>query len=485
MPDPRHLLVVLLAAPLGAQTQFVTLTPAAVAVARPMDAVAADFDGDGDLDLFTCTSLAGLFAGQPGRCLLRNDGDEQFTNISATALPPQAGLMANGRTVAADFDGDGDVDVFGAMTGGVIYWRNVGGTFVDTGFTDTGGYTDLVAADLDGDGDADIAASGQPLAASTNTLFVNQGTGTFVRANVLPLVWGISIAATDLDGDGDRDLLLSTTTGLLVLRNGGGLLFTDVSAAWVSGLVPGAVREFVAGDLDGDGDPDLVVARQGAASDDVLLNSGGTFVAGASLPAVASSIGLALADIDEDADLDLWRGGTGGIELLLGSGTGGFTSGASRHGPLGAQSPVLLPFDFDRDGDLDLLVCEPFLPPVLLANRHRDLRPGQPVIGQPWQPSLWSQPGYAATPHLVTLGIALFELAQPVALAGVGELALDFAGPVALFAGATPVPGYAAVFALTVPNAPPLVGLPLHLQGLIDAPPSPPRLSAWFTVQVQ
>ena len=151
---------------------------------------------------------------------------------------------------------------------------------------------------------------------------------------------------------------------------------------------------------------------------------------------------------------------------------------------MGGSAPGLLPFDFDRDGDQDLLVVDPFTPAVLLVNRHRDLRPGQPVVGQAWQPVVWSQPGYATAPHFAGLGIATVRLPQPVTWAPYGELALDLATTIVL-SGLAPVPGNAAVFPLVVPNVPVLQGLPVHVQGIVYAPPQPPRFTAWFSIAVQ
>ncbi len=477
-------LVVLLSAPLLAQTQFVARTPTAIISAWPQESVAADVDGDGDLDLLSCI---GLFGGMPARRLHRNDGNEAWTDVSASALPTQSTMMmSNGHAVASDFDGDGDIDVFSSMMGGVVVWRNLGtGTFVDTGFTDMGGYTDLVGVDLDGDGDLDIAASGQALAGGLNAVFSNQGNCAFARLNVLPTTWSNAIAAADIDTDGDQDLVLGSTGGVLVLRNQGGFTFTDVSAAWVGGLVPGSIRDVAVGDLDGDGDRDLVVARQGVASDDVLLDVGNTFAAGVSLATGPNgSYRLALADVDADGDLDLWRGGITGLDLQLGLGLGGFTSGAARHPLVGGQVPALLPFDCDRDGDMDLLVCEQFLPPTLLINRHRDLVPGQPAIGQPWTPVVWSQPGYATGPHFTGLGVSLVGLTSPFPLPPFGELAIDLNVGV-VFSGMTTLPGSASPFALAIPNQPTLVGLPLFLQGIVAPPAESPRFTASFGRLVQ
>ena len=479
-PQKVSLTVLVLATGVVAQTQFVPLTPAGIITTSPQVPLAADFDGDGDLDLF---ANASLFSGQPPRRLLRNDGNSRFTDVSVTALPVQApAILGAGAAVAVDIDGDGDLDLFSSLPGSVAIWRNLGnGTFVDTGFVDSGSYTDLVAADFDGDGDLDVAASGQPIVSSGNSLFVNQGTGSFVRANVLPQQWATAIAATDLDGDGDQDLLLGSNVGLVVVRNDGAQTFTDVTATWLGPQPATPARDVVVGDLDADGDVDVIVTRAGY--DDVLRNTGVAFVVGGTLPTVGNTTRLALVDVDEDGRLDLWRAG-GAISLLLGNGLGGFTSGAARIGSIGAAAPQLLPFDSDRDGDIDLLICEPFSQPVLQLNRHRDLRPDVPRIGQPWQPTVWSQPGYAAAPHPLLLGIGLLPLPQPLVLPGIGALGIDLSGPVVLLTGQAAAPSYVAAFPLLIPNVPQLSSLPLYLQALVVQAPGPARLSAASTAVI-
>ena len=150
---------------------------------------------------------------------------------------------------------------------------------------------------------------------------------------------------------------------------------------------------------------------------------------------------------------------------------------------LPAQAPGLLAADFDRDGDTDVLVAEPFVPPTLLLNRHRDLRPDQPVIGQTWQPEVWSQPGYATFAHGVVFGVALRQLPRPVVVPGLGVLALDPSSPMLLAAGIVLPNGQPALLPLFVPNAPLLVGVSLQIQAIIDQ--SPAHFSAWFATTIR
>lgn len=472
----------------AAQEQFVPRTPPALLASALTEAVAADLDGDGDVEVF---GWASLLAGGPGRRLLRNDGGERFTDVTATALPAQApAFLSLGKVLAFDMDQDGDIDLLSTAVGVVNLWRNTGsGIFTDASAglpASSGGFTDLLAADLDHDGDIDVAVTGQPLAGSANGVFVNQGAGTFTAPTVLPNAWTNAIAGADLDGDGALDLLLGSTNGLIVLRNQGGLSFVDVTATWAPNVTPGTVRDVVAGDVDGDGDADVVVCRQGQPTDTVLRNNGTALVPLAVLATGANGTSrLRLADVDEDGDLDLWRGGIFGVNLTTNDGLGGFTLAPGRVAPVVAQTPAFEVADVDDDGDVDLLVGEPFTPGTMFVNRHRDLRPGQPALGQTWNVEVWSQPGYAAMPHVSRLAIALAALPQPLAVSGFGLLRLDLDLGYLFVTGVVPATSAQVTFPFFVPNASGLVGLPLHLQALIEQAPAPARFTAWFPVVVQ
>ncbi|MBK8096035.1 MAG: VCBS repeat-containing protein [Planctomycetes bacterium] len=211
---------------------------------------------------------------------------------------------------------------------------------------------------------------------------------------------------------------------------------------------------------------------------------GNAFTAGTALPTVADGANkLLLIDVDEDGVADLLRTTANGITLALGTGQGGFMVTPGRLPTLLTQATGLLAADFDRDGDPDVLTTEPFVSPTLLVNRHRDLRPDQPLLGQVWQPEVWSQPGYATFSHGVVLGIALAALPQPVAIAGLGEVALDPNGPLLLAPGLVAPNGTPARFPFVVPNAPLLAGVTLHVQAIVDQAPA--HVSAWFAVAIR
>jgi len=168
---------------------------------RAWAADAVDIDGDGDFDVLTGTS-----SGQPNSLWL-NDGAGFFERSPEEF----SGLRGSNGFAAGDLDGDGDLDLFEAVTGGYDrVWINDGEShFSDVGreFTPFQGEHCLLR-DFDQDGDLDafvINALDQP-----NYLWLNDGRADF---RISPVEYGASasygVAAGDLDGDGDLDLIVA------------------------------------------------------------------------------------------------------------------------------------------------------------------------------------------------------------------------------------------------------------------------------------
>lgn len=181
-----------------------------------------DFDSDGDLDVITVNAEADFY--------LENDGTGHFTDQTAGHLPPQPTNRNSGRdAVVADFDADGDLDVVFAISRsdeGPVLWLNDGaGIFTDatTGRIPVATLsTQAVAAcDLEGDGDLDLvlANSGAVLIPPTDHLFagaperilVNNGAATFSDASDhIPqnLDGSQTVACADFTGDGRLDIVV-------------------------------------------------------------------------------------------------------------------------------------------------------------------------------------------------------------------------------------------------------------------------------------
>jgi hypothetical protein len=392
--------------------------PASAQTTASHSAAAGDIDLDGDPDLVVATDA--------GVLMFRHDGALSFADVSAGSVPFGAQVPTY-RVELFDADADGDLDVF---AGGAVGDPNNGplpnvllvntggfGFALDGTFPSTPGVPqDVVAADFDRDGDVDLMiANGKDTVHSLeqhapNTLLVNQGfaqggvAGKFVEdAAFTNAAWNVlgfanlGVAAGDIDNDGDMDVLFarSDTNGAdgtpgqpnVLLRNDGNMVFTDVSTQITNGFSDNS-RGARFGDLDGDGDLDLIVANSGvsilsAASGEYYRNDGaGNFTEDpASFPQIDESetairLGVQLVDVDLDGDLDVLEHcheffdfdfstgqQTGGDDLLflnLGGAQGGI------HGTFALDSTYTsfgifistdaVFADFDLDGDDDVYV---------------------------------------------------------------------------------------------------------------------------------
>ncbi|APR87627.1 hypothetical protein A7982_12976 [Minicystis rosea] len=339
--------------------------------AAMVGAALRDFDGDGDPDIITCLKDAPCH-------LLRNDGRGNFVDVPKGKDGPRfpAGLSDPRVMAAADFDGDGAVDLFlglGSMGIGVVYRNDGNATFSDAGPEVLPAGTDPVTAvavgDLDGDGLPDLVigndtADDVPLRVYLNTSAGDAISFTEAEAGMIPeRDWAVSaIAIVDVDGDGTLDLLVATPGAAdgvaLRLLVGGKKGFQEAADRLPKGT-SGTVTAFAAGDVNGDGAVDIVAVGEG--QDRLLVNDGtghffdATF---SSMPLDATSgTSVALVDLDRDRDLDLVIGNAGAeTRLYLNDGTGRFIDHTPIL-PIHADATVFLAAaDVDDDADEDLVI---------------------------------------------------------------------------------------------------------------------------------
>ena len=298
-------------------------------------------------------------------------------NITFTLATPQPSLVEvyGGSSASGDIDGDGDMDL---LMVGQTPGRETA-LYVNDGF---GGFTEVATpfpeasasvtrfVDLDGDGDLDLFFSGNGFnVAEFAHTYLNNGQGAFTLLPnpALPQFQGTGVAIGDVDGDDDPDLLLAvkdennTLVADLFLNDGNGN-FTAAGSTAFTPVEFGAVAFL---DAEGDGDLDALIAgsqQNGDASTMLYLNDGaGDFTpdgANTFVPLNANDVDV--ADTDGDGDLDILMSGTTDpfavrTILYLNDGAGLFTE----LGTAGLQQTfggTNVIADLDNDGDQDMVI---------------------------------------------------------------------------------------------------------------------------------
>jgi hypothetical protein len=322
----------------------------------PYAVVVGDFDGDGNADLAAANYQDGEVFVLPGR------GDGTF----GPPLGSPAGAFPL-TLAAADFDGDGILDLAVGNNlsplGTVSVLLGEGdGTFAPPVAYLTGSQPFAVAVgDLDGDGDADLAAAN--VSEPDVSVLLNRGDGTFAPAVDYPAGIGpIALVIGDINRDGALDLVVSNFhnaevhTVSVLLGHGDGTFAPPV--AYFAGVAP---TDLELGDLDRDGDLDLVVVDSFPVSGSlvvrILPNRGnGSFGPPASYAAGAFPEDVALGDLDGDGDLDLAVANavSNDVSVLANPGDGTFEAAVGF--PAGAFPISVAIGDFDGNGAPDLAV---------------------------------------------------------------------------------------------------------------------------------
>ncbi len=339
-----------------------------------------------------------------------------------------------------------------------------------------------VLGDVDGDGDLDLVVgnSGQ------SRLYVNNGTGTFTDATASRMPVGIyytsSLALGDVDGDGDLDLVVGNfyEQSLLYLNNGTGT-FTDATAARMP-VGSYKTTSLALGDVDGDGDLDLVVGNDIVQQSRLYLNNGtGTFTdATASRMPVGSysTSSLAVGDVDADGDLDLVLGNTyQESRLYLNNGSGMFTDATASRMPVGIYITSSLALgDVDGDGDLDLVGGSWRDQNRLYLNLLRQLdAPYVLHVGRTYQLDVYSRYGPATTTEIAFPFLSTGTANIP--FPPLGTIGIDLSLSIALPPFVVPQPAGIGSLTIPVPNQRSLAGLAFYSQVLLQQHPVQVRLT--------
>jgi len=350
----------------GEHFEDITESSGAQAFGAGMGALFFDADGDGDLDLYV--------ANRGPDVLLAGDGTGQFVPV-----PLPAGSMADAWSAgiaAADYDGDGDLDLYVTR------------------------YLDFDLDLMEHGPDLPSYQREDPLPmlpfafpAADNLFLRNEGSLVFEDATAaLGLAdsqgRGMQAVFWDFDRDTDQDLYVANDVSFNVLfRNEGDGTFQDIS--YSTGVDdPRGGMGLAIGDVDGDLDEDLFLTNWQLEANALYLSSlyspyetkhrrsnfhDGTVAAGLGDSIGYTSWGALLFDLECDGDLDLFVAngytspdyeGTGICvgqpnHLLTNDGTGRFTDVSSEAGGAlqrALPSRAAAGCDFDRDGDVDLVV---------------------------------------------------------------------------------------------------------------------------------
>lgn len=311
-------------------------------------------------------------------------GRPSSTSASPQFEPVQPDLFARsgGQPNAwADFDADGDLDLFVGFRGAANrLYRNDRGVFAEVAATlGVADDTDTRAAawgDFDSDGRPDLYVGFTRRSETANRLYRNAGKdkkfidvgvkmGVDAKGETRQISW------IDYDNDGDLDLFVAFRDAPNALYRNDGTRFVNVAPQ----LGLDDARKTVGAvwfDMEQDGDLDVYVANQDGTLNGLFRNDGRKFVDvaaalgvdGANHPRTGSN-GPSVVDYDNDGDLDLFVANYGPNFLFRNNGDGTFTDVATQVGVAGGEKATPSAWgDYDNDGRADLYVSSYIDKPV-------------------------------------------------------------------------------------------------------------------------
>ncbi|HEY6765955.1 MAG TPA: VCBS repeat-containing protein [Candidatus Sulfotelmatobacter sp.] len=338
-------------------------------------ALSGDFNGDGKKDVATLVQDTSNSTFSISVVLSNGDGTFQAAALTA--------VSSGDPIFVGDVNGDGKDDILQAHIGAPssvdVWLSNGSGQFTaGSNFTvSTAALQGGILADVNGDGKLDITAVDSQAPGLVWTLLGN-GDGTFQAATSVALA-GVApnqLVFADFNGDGQMDFAgLDTNSQVNVYLNTAGV-FALAGSALTNVDSPSQYYacSLAAGDLNGDGKPEIVAANCQNNNLTIYVNDGsGNFAAGAYTASAASSTGnsdpniypvaATIADVNGDSKNDIVVSNvfSGDITVLLGNGDGTVTVPVVGNATGGFPATPAVVADFNGDGLADIMVTDDLL----------------------------------------------------------------------------------------------------------------------------